>query len=327
MGKSPYLSDSVLMSAIEKENVLPNVLIKDILVANPQAAKSEQVMQKVGEKAYPLSDEMLAEVLLGKYIVAAKEKLEAQVNWYGHSRAMALNRLKQYYLSDTVNESSLDSLILLLENENGLHEKYELVFAYTKKGQWTDALDLLNGVPIQYSLNEQQQTIYNDLSDYMDIMNELQMADTNLFGIDETQLGELLYLAENATNQVGAYSKNILVQLGLYNYEEPILLPVEGLKSSNAIQITDPVLKSYPKIKLYPNPAKDYLIVELQTANLNGAIIELFNNQGTMLKLYSVPARTLDYLVNFKDITSGIYIISVKMNGAIIGSEKISIIR
>ncbi len=240
---------------------------------------------------------------------------------------MALNRLKRYCLSDTTNGNSLDSLILLLESENGLQEKYELVFAYTEKEQWTDAMDLLNEVPLLFSLNDQQQTIYNDLSDYLDILNELQMADTNLFGMDETQLSELLYLAENATDQVGAYSKNILVQLGLYSYEEPILLPEEGLKSSSAIQITDPVLKSYPKVKLYPNPAKDYLTVELKTANLNGAIIELFNNQGTMLKSYSVPARTLDYLVDFRNVPSGIYIVSVTMDGTVMGSEKISIIR
>jgi len=153
------------------------------------------------------------------------------------------------------------------------------------------------------------------------------LGDTNLFGLNETQLGELFYLAENATNQVGAYSKNILMQLDSYNYDEPILLPEVGLKSSSAIQITDPVLKSYPKVKLYPNPAKDYVIVELKTANLDGAIIELFNNQGKLLQAYRIPSRTLDYFVDFKNVPSGIYIISVKMNGAILGSEKISIIR
>lgn len=63
-----------------------------------------------------------------------KEKLEAQVNWYKHNRAMALNRLKQYYLSDTINETFIDSLILLLESENGVQEKYELAYAYMQKG-------------------------------------------------------------------------------------------------------------------------------------------------------------------------------------------------
>ncbi|MEZ5195262.1 MAG: hypothetical protein R2764_02305 [Bacteroidales bacterium] len=41
MGKSPYLSDTVVSTAIEKEDVLPGVMIRDIMVANPNTAKSE----------------------------------------------------------------------------------------------------------------------------------------------------------------------------------------------------------------------------------------------------------------------------------------------
>ena len=79
---------------------------------------------------------------------------------------MALNRLKQHYLSDTLNGTSLDSLILLLENENDLQEKYELVFAYLQKGDWENALDLTNGIPAQFNLNCQQQASkHNELTE------------------------------------------------------------------------------------------------------------------------------------------------------------------
>ena len=327
MGKSPYLSDSVLMAAIEKENVLPNVLIKDILVANPQAAKSEEVMQKVDEKSYPLSDEMLAEVLLGKYTVAAREKLEAQVNWYRHSRVMALNRLKQYYLSDTICETSIDSLIILLESETGVQEKYELLFAYTHNGQWTDAISLLNSIPSNNALNEQQQTLYNDFLDYVVVLNELYEADTNFYGLTEQQKNLLMDLTENASNSVGAYARNILISLGKYNYDEPILLPEEGLKSSSAIQITEPVLKSYPKIKVYPNPAKDYVIIEILKGNIKGADIYLYDNLGKFIRNFSIPPREQFVILQLKGIEPGTYIISVQYDGSVIGSEKLNLVK
>ncbi len=114
MGKSPYLSDSVLIAAIEKENVLPNVLIKDILVANPQAAKSNEVMDKVDEKSNPFDRGDDSRNIVGQYFVAAKEKLEAQVAFYRHQRSTNLKFLKQLYRNDTVNPWAHDSLIYLI---------------------------------------------------------------------------------------------------------------------------------------------------------------------------------------------------------------------
>jgi len=327
MGKSPYLSDSVLIAAIEKENVLPNVLLKDILVANPQAAKSEQVMQKVGEKAYPLSDEMLAEVLLGKYIVAAKEKLEAQVDWYRHNRAMALNRLKQYYLSDTVNGSSLDSLILLLESENGLQEKYELVFAYMQKGNWGNAQNTIIAISSSYNLNGQQQQTFSDFIDYIQVMDSLYASDTNYLGLSGQQKTVLTGLADYADNRIGSYARNILMGIGEYAYSEPILLPEEGLKSSSAIQITEPVLKSYPKIKVYPNPASNHIIVEMLTGNLNGAIISLYDIEGKLLRSIAMRGRVQRKLISLTGFDKGIYLLKVSYGGKTIGTDKITIIK
>jgi hypothetical protein len=43
LNMSPYLSDTILIKSAQKEDVLTSVLVKDIMVANPQSAKSEKV--------------------------------------------------------------------------------------------------------------------------------------------------------------------------------------------------------------------------------------------------------------------------------------------
>ncbi|MEZ5197178.1 MAG: T9SS type A sorting domain-containing protein [Bacteroidales bacterium] len=282
-------------------------------------------MDKVDEKSQPFTQEMFAEILLGKYVVAAKEKLEAQVGWYKHSSEMALRRLKQYYLSDTLNPTIMDSLADLLAQENGLQEKYELAFLYMDMGQWTEAESLLNNIAGLNTLNAQQQLFYDDLREYADVLSDLHLADTGFNGLTEIQKQVLTGLANNSDKRAGSYARNVLMYLEEYNYDEPILLPEEGLKSGKAFEMTGPVIKSYPKVKLYPNPTRDYVVVEILTGNVSGAEINIIDVQGKLVRVSEIPRKKQQNILSLKGMNPGIYLVQVKYSGEIIGTAKLSI--
>jgi len=328
MGKSPYLSDSVLMAAIEKENVLPNVLIKDILVANPQSAKSNEVMEKVDEKSNPLDEDLLAEVLLGQYIVAAKEKLEAYLAYYKHRRSTALKYLKQLYRNDTVNAWAHDSLIFLLESENGLNEKYELVFEYIAMDNWTAANNLLGSLPASYLMNTQQQEIYQEMQQFTGVLLNLHQMDSTIYNMPGTLKTTLYDLADNSQSFPGAIARNILIEVDGYDYTEPVILPEASLKSGNIV-FDLPNIKTFTPeyVKIYPNPALDYIIVELNTGNATGAVISLFDNQGKQIQRVNIPAQQQHYVLGLKDIPTGMYVVKVDCNGKNLGSKKFNIVK
>ena len=91
MGKSPYLSDTVVSTAIEKEDVLPGAMLRDIMVANPQTAKSDVLMNKLDERWDPLPGYMKAQILQGRSIVSIREETEEGwqfTNMRGQKRLM-----------------------------------------------------------------------------------------------------------------------------------------------------------------------------------------------------------------------------------------------
>lgn len=72
MNNSPYLSDSVVEAAILKEDVLPNSMIRDIMVANAHSAKSDELMNTLDNRWDPMPDYMKGQILQGRSIVSLK---------------------------------------------------------------------------------------------------------------------------------------------------------------------------------------------------------------------------------------------------------------
>ena len=328
MGKSPYLSDSVLIATIEKEDALPNVLVKDILVANPQSAKSPEIMDKVEEKTVPMTDQMKAEILLGKYIVAAKEKLESQASYYRSARAAALKYLKQSYINDTLDPAAGDSLIALLESENGLHEKYQLAFAYLNKGDVESANTLVASLPSLYQFNAQQQQTYDDFAQLYGVISDLQTSAMPLDSLSAAQLQTLQQLADNSHNFAGAAARNILTIVAAYNYDEPVILPEAGMKSGIVFDLPGVSRNYKPEyVDIYPNPAMDYIIVELNKTNVNGVTLTLYDGKGNIIRTATIPGKTQYYVMGLKGLKPGIYILKADMDGKNIGSKKFSIVK
>ncbi len=85
-------------------------------------------------------------------------------------------------------------------------------------------------------------------------------------------LKTILYaLADNSENFTGAMARNILIEVDGYGYDEPVILPEAGLKSSSIVFDLPDVKTFTPEyIKIYPNPAYNYVVVELLKGNVTG---------------------------------------------------------
>lgn len=323
--KSPYLSDSVLMAAIEKENVLNNVLIKEVLVANPQSAKSEMVLQSIEEKAQPLSGEMLAEVLLGKYIVAAKEKLEAQRSEYSMRRSSALSKLKQSYLADTNNINFIDSLLIVIADEKDLRERYEKVY-FLLENNINDALIALNDIQSSVTLNENQEEEYEKIAEFISFHAGLVQSDSTYPELNETQKEFLFELATLKEYRAGVFARNILIHRNDIEYHPPVLNPEGGLKSTPQNNY-DKIKNSFSRIKIYPNPANNYIMGELLIANVSGSTLNFYDSQGKMILTEHIEPRKQSFVVSTKRLATGTYIMNLIHNNEVIDSEKINIVK
>jgi len=166
ISNSPYLSDTVVSTAITKENVLPNVMVRDIMVANPHTAKSAELMKKLDDRLNPLPEYMKAQILQGKNLVSIKEKIESQLAGHKAKKSKIFNRLVRYFLNDSLNPSyANDSITNLLQQDNRIYSKYNLAMLHHQNGEYQQGIDVLNNIPNQFDLlgielSEYQEMLY-----------------------------------------------------------------------------------------------------------------------------------------------------------------------
>ncbi len=324
MNQSPFLSDTVMKTAIYKENVLPNVMIRNVLVANPQSAKDNEVMSAVDERFDPMPQWMKDQVLQGVNITGAKEAIEAELAMWKQKRGEHFNNLYQYYRKDTIDpQPSSDTLEMLLTDDPYLFSKYRLAFFYYNKQDYNAMNNVLNNIPSGFDLTNTQQAVHQD---YLSLYNILEQLEGNELLVDSVQASQLEILAEHDDWFPGAYARDILIAAGLMDYEEPIILP-DILKSSEVIENETFGFDDKPEVlNVFPNPAEDYIIVDYNTEGYFGDILlSIIDLTGKPVYAEVCSINRDQKVVNTKDWKAGVYLITLYVNGRTIESKKVSI--
>jgi hypothetical protein len=330
MNKSPYLSDTVVSTAIEKEDVLPGAMIRDIMVANPKAAKSEKLMDKLDERWTPLPEYMKAQILAGRSIVSIREETESRLAAFKLEKAKCFNDLVRYYLNDTVNpQASLDTLMVLLQNENNLNAKYRLAMLNGERGAWSEGLDVLNNIPSQFDLTPAEVEEHSQFATYYTLLLGMLQEGKSIFEADSAQIEELVDIKESQNGKASVYARNILLALNQMEYEEPIFIP-DLLKSAEAMDEYQELLSKADDapgfIKVKPNPAKNYIIIEYELEQESDALINITDISGNLKYSVNTAYRQDQLTIDTRSWKAGIYITALKINGKLIESVKFTII-
>ncbi|MCX6235179.1 MAG: T9SS type A sorting domain-containing protein [Bacteroidetes bacterium] len=331
LGESPYLSDTVMKSAIYKEEVLPNAMVRDVLVANPQSAKSQEILGALDERFVPVPDYMMAEIMQGRNIIGSKEALEAELAKWKQERSKAFNDLFLFYRNDTINNYAKDSLIALLTNEPVLSAKYSLASVYLSQKDTTLMNDVINDIPLSFTLDDDEQLEYENYHILFDILKQLQADTMSIFDMDSVAIESLLNIYENDHVLPGVYARNILIALGKIQYNEPFNIP-DSLKSSffKDYDLIKNKADDHNKslLKAFLNPAGDFIIIEF-AANGNSVdiIFKITDANGRLiLKKHSdkMKDQVIIYTKNWKQ---GIYLVQMISDGKVENTTKFILLR
>ncbi len=329
LATSPYVSDTVMQTAIEKEEVLSNAMIRDIMVANPHSAKSEMLVDMLENRTIPMPDYLMAEILQGEDSVSGKERLESQKAFWNEERSKHYHNLLRYYRNDTADGFANDSLIYILLQRNTIDSWYDRVATYFQQGEYQIGLNALSLIPVSFSLDEKQQETQQSFEYLFEIVKKVATDTLAVLNIDSTDVQTLLFISNSDQGQVSAFARNLLLAAEKITYTEPILLPESGLKSSKRDKYRGVIFHFEGNLlKVYPNPANTHFIVEYHLQDISaGCNIEITDILGRTLLIVPITLRDDQKVIPVVDLSQGVYIVTLNTKGKALQQAKVTLTR
>ena len=306
----------MMQSAAANEYVLPNAMVRDILVANPQSATSDEVLDQLDQRVDPMPEDFYNDILNGENILAPLTAEKASIAALKTDNATLYYHLMNKYLTDSA-QYATDSLLYLLDVQNTAKSAYFKAFIHLNDGDFEATNSTLASITSNYNLNNEEQQLHNY---YIQLFNLLQQMQTDsLPGLraDSLTIEQLTELLGNAPEPVKSFARNILIANNAIEYHEPYLYD-DGLKSSGIKKNhrMGPPTKQV-SLQVFPNPAKDYIIVKYNLANEladtpEKTILEIVTTTGQLVKSLTLYNAVGQIVISTKTLISGVYTIQIK---------------
>lgn len=325
LSESPFLSDTIMVKATAVEDVLPSIMLKEVLSANPKSAKSVKIQLALENRQYPLPSYMLEEINMGRDSLSSKENLEGKISSLVHKREILINKLIDS-LKNNASGIALGLLedLLVDEASKRIQRSYQLIDFYLSNANFQQAQLILNEMSNNFVFSIEEQNEYNKFSQLFDIKLDLNNSNKNWTDLSQEQEDAISILALDSTSIAGMQSRAILSLINDVNYGFPIPVIDEVQNRSTATELLSGSFNVYPKL------AKNYFIIDYTLADhewTEDIKIIIFDNKDREVKKLDVSTRANQFLIECKDWEEGTYRVKKITTGYIGPEEKITINR
>ncbi len=327
IAKSPYLSDEVLMATIDNP-AFTSLMIKLIMVANPQASHNDAIMDAIYNRIPALPQSYIDAIEAGESSISQLELLEANVSADFHLVRSIENRIISIYRRDTVNANAYTNMLSYLTARQGLADKYQLAATYLSHKDYTNMQNVLSAIPSSFSLSTQESAAYQNNLTTFAIAREIKQNDKHMGDLSQSQISSL----QSIINQAAA-DHSMALALLLWNnpdYELNELIlhkPSSSARMAKADDTKRPEMTSV--FSIFPNPAKDYFTFQYNSdlEQMQDLMVIITDMQGKTIRQIKLDNNNIDELIDAKGLSAGLYSVSLYSGNTILEVKQLNIIK
>lgn len=305
LSKAPYLSDEALKEAADRTELLPEAILFEVLLANPNALKSGKLMQHLRNKAQPLPDWMLAILEASKGQITLRTLIESTVGYYSALRSDAIRDIITWYEEN-------DSLYNETE-VRGWYAQYgnyqadmAVVESFIKQGLYTQAESFMQLVPFSYTLSDWEKADWENYVDFMDIYMSALQSGKKEHKLDSADIHALQQLADIPLPYTGSARARALLNFfyGYKYWEDPYIPAEKSMKTGPQNHVDEIILKT----EVYPNPTSDWISFSYCYYHLNEPLVlHVINAQGVSVLKEKLSEKCGVHIIETSEFKPGLY--------------------
>jgi hypothetical protein len=325
ISQSPFVSEEVLRE-IAKKNLLPQALLLEICLANPDATRNPKFIHFLQyEKPNPMPAYMIA-LIKGKWDEKTlRTVMEEEMSGLSYSRDFYFNRMLVNMMADSTLKP--DVLRGWLLDRGMLNDYFLAAESYLQEGNFDGAFSTIyDYTQLHPKLDEATLAEIKDYLNYLTWLEKLAQSGQNIYQLkkDGSDIATLAEYERTSTGRGRVLAHNILC--GLYDICLEELPEKSQVMASGGVHggATSASAPSAGKVQVFPNPAKEYASFIWDFGSFDGtAQLSITDQSGRPLLTRSLPGAQGQWIWETGSVPSGSYVYSVIANGLQIESGKI----
>ena len=322
LGDSPHLSQEVLIAMSDRTDVFPDAVLLEILSANPEELRKEELISYLEDKENPLPEYMIDILLQVANGSSYKSVLQNQMAMYHHGYVNAAQDIIRSMQHDSITD--FVQLRYWLDNIGGYEMDKQIISTYMEEGDYTSAQSLLDILPSIYELNGDQLLAYNDYESMVELQIQLAQQQRNIHQLTTTELATITNLADNGLGSAKYSARSILeYAYGMHYFDRPSLPENIGLKTVNPIDQGQWAKAMGLELSVDPNPASSWaeFTWQLPPAETKG-LITITDVTGKTISAISISVNQGKQVWDTRDVNSGVYICTLSV-GKLVAATKL----
>lgn len=325
LGASPHLSEEVLRLVSDKTDIFPDVAIFDILAANPDELKNEDLIAYMENKDNPLPDYMidiLRQVATG---TTYKTVLQEELEKYGRSKSKAANAM----IRSILNEETMDLAQLRnwLDNRGDIEADKQIISTYLEEGDFTSALSLAEMLPNEYNLSGMALDDYNAYIYMLNLAINLQQTGRTYKDLSTDELLAIDNIIDNNFGFSSSIAKSFKSGCTGISYCDCPLFEENSGNKKVEIDLGRLAKEKGFNITVSPNPAKSWTVFKYSLPDeKTTGIIKVIDQNGKIIQTFSLDGKEGELIWDTSRVLAGSYIYTM-ISGSFVKSDKIVVIK
>ena len=333
---SPWVSSQALLQAANSTNSLSTAKLFQVLYANPDGIDNQSLIDLLKAKGTAgtprMGDTLIDSLIDHKDSITVRTLLEDSITQANLLRNEAAYEVIARMYQDT-DSLSYDSLRLWLYNLQLPEADVEVAQSYVETGNLDSATNVMARIYSKYTLTAYDSTRLNNTDSVLSnfIIPWYDANDSVLLSLDTSQL-QLLdsFATQNSQHLPGTNCvRNLLNAYNSKYFTSPVLPADSNTERSLTVNTqtnqNETKQPAHQGIKVYPNPANNYVKFELDSSNAN-TTLTVYDLYGRKVIENSLNGQT-QTTINTESWQPGIFVWQVKQNGYPVGQDKLEIIK